>query len=463
VRDSNVDLSRRSLLVAASASLFRPHFGASAQSKRIGSALVIGSGVSGLAAATRLKEAGVDVTIVEADERAGGRVQTDRSLGLPIDLGASWLIGKNPLYQLLLDQQTELSSPSNFESVDLFTANGSKVSTADAFSATIRMQYIDSLVRRWNKHQRADLSVAKVLDRFGAVDGSHGIQGDAVDYFMNLALTLNYAADADKLSARQYETYETQYGSEERFVPEGMSQAVDMLCRGLTICMNSEVHRIDVTAAGVSVWAGSQMFSADVCIVTVPLAVLKRRQIRFLPPLPEVLERSIDAHGVGSFFKLAMRFKAAFWNVEQEFVGSLGDAQSFGKGEHATFVNLSKVVGAPVLVMFLGSPLADRFERQSLKESTEFAMSRLRAIFGKRIAAPIGVTRSNWTTSRYSGGAYSFYAVGSTPQSIEEFHQVRQGRLTFAGEHTSVSNFGTVHGAYNSGIAAAERLLHTKR
>ena len=61
--------------------------------------LIVGAGVSGLAAARELQRAGYAVTILEARERIGGRVWTDRRFATPIDLGASWLHGGpgNPL------------------------------------------------------------------------------------------------------------------------------------------------------------------------------------------------------------------------------------------------------------------------------------------------------------------------------------------------------------------------------
>ena len=52
--------------------------------------IVIGSGISGLAAARSLSEASFNVIVLESRDRIGGRIHTDYSFGCPVDMGASW-------------------------------------------------------------------------------------------------------------------------------------------------------------------------------------------------------------------------------------------------------------------------------------------------------------------------------------------------------------------------------------
>src|SRR3990167_1028706 len=61
--------------------------------------IVIGAGVSGLAAASTLHKKNLNILVLEARNRMGGRVYTDHSFGLPLDLGASWLhsLSINPM------------------------------------------------------------------------------------------------------------------------------------------------------------------------------------------------------------------------------------------------------------------------------------------------------------------------------------------------------------------------------
>jgi monoamine oxidase len=56
---------------------------------------VIGAGIAGLAAAKYFKDRGVEVVVIEAQGKVGGRLCTDRSLGIAFDEGASWIHGPN--------------------------------------------------------------------------------------------------------------------------------------------------------------------------------------------------------------------------------------------------------------------------------------------------------------------------------------------------------------------------------
>ena len=61
--------------------------------------VVVGAGIAGLAAASRLRRAGIPCVVLEARDRVGGRLHTVDLAGVPVDLGGSWIhhpIG-NPL------------------------------------------------------------------------------------------------------------------------------------------------------------------------------------------------------------------------------------------------------------------------------------------------------------------------------------------------------------------------------
>lgn len=95
--------------------------------------IIIGAGISGLAAATALLQTNRNIVILEAQNRVGGRILTDRSLGVPLDLGASWIHGskRNPISTLAakfdiktLPSNTESLSPKRYDSLYLHDCGG---------------------------------------------------------------------------------------------------------------------------------------------------------------------------------------------------------------------------------------------------------------------------------------------------------------------------------------------------
>ena len=87
--------------------------------------IIIGAGIAGLSAAKILKNKGLSVLILEARGRIGGRIWTDKSLGFPVDLGASWIhgINKNPIKQLA-DQFHIKTVPTNYNASQVYHPNG---------------------------------------------------------------------------------------------------------------------------------------------------------------------------------------------------------------------------------------------------------------------------------------------------------------------------------------------------
>lgn len=88
------------LLAWASLATALPGQAAARPGRRVERVIVVGAGIAGLTAARALSRCGVDVVVVEARDRIGGRVHTADVGGYPVDLGASWVHGaeqENPV------------------------------------------------------------------------------------------------------------------------------------------------------------------------------------------------------------------------------------------------------------------------------------------------------------------------------------------------------------------------------
>ena len=91
-------------------------------------AIVIGAGISGLAAATTLKNSGFNVTVLEASDRYGGRIETVDFDGYMADFGASWIHGihGNPLYSLS-NSNSIVTKPTFYDPSYIFDIDGEEV------------------------------------------------------------------------------------------------------------------------------------------------------------------------------------------------------------------------------------------------------------------------------------------------------------------------------------------------
>ena len=270
---------------------------------------VIGAGMSGLAAARMLAGAGVEVVVFEARDRIGGRVWTDRSLGLPLDLGASWIHGTqgNPLTGL---------------------ADG--------------------------------LGVARVATDDGGVirgaDGREIADGDAPDWLAEAEIQLSFGADADRINFGAYRMQDD-YGGPEVVMPGGYDGLLPALQGDYRLHLSTPVARVDWSAgqAAVVPQAGPAE-GFDAVIVTVPLGVLQRRAIAFAPDLPEEKWAAIDRLGMGLLDKLYLAYDEVFWDADATWLVTPESGEA--PGAFAFWLNLQALFGVPVLAGFNGGSTA---------------------------------------------------------------------------------------------------------
>jgi monoamine oxidase len=128
-------------------------------------------------------------------------------------------------------------------------------------------------------------------------------------------------------------------------------------------------------------------------------------------------------------------------------------------GHWVEWLSLARPAQQPVLLGFNAADFGREIEAWSDDEIVADAMRTLRVIFGRRIPDPDGSRITRWASDPFAGGSYSFNALGSTPDMRDELARSIAGRLHLAGEATHREHFGTVHGAYLSGLRAAQDVL----
>ncbi|CAA7391166.1 unnamed protein product [Spirodela intermedia] len=440
--------------------------------KTLPSVIVIGGGISGIAAARALQNSAFKVILLESRNRLGGRVHTDYSFGCPVDMGASWKVhflstlqlhgvcNENSLAPLIRYLGLRLYRTSGDNSIlydhdldccALFDVDGLQVPQQLVVEVGETFKRILKETENVRNERNEDMSIHQamsiVLERHPNLR-QEGLAYEVLQWYI-CRMEAWFAADADAISLKNWDQELVLSGGHGLMV-QGYHPLIQALSKDLDIRLNCRVRRIVRRCNQVLLTVeGGEIFVADAVIITVPLGVLKANSIRFEPELPEWKRSAISDIGVGNENKIALRFSTVFWpNVE--FLGVVAPTS------HACgyFLNLHKASGHPVLVFMAAGTLAGDMEKLSDDEAAHFAMLHLKKMFADA-ADPVQYLVSRWGSDPDSLGCYSCDLVGK-PEGLYERYRAPVENLFFAGEAASVDHSGSVHGAYSAGVFAAE-------
>lgn len=409
--------------------------------------VVVGAGISGLAAAKKLKEKGFSVIVLEAQDKVGGRLRSNRSLGIAFDEGASWIHGidGNPITSLA--QQAGMIS---FETIDENRKSydiGGIVRKANEYDAAEDELY--SILETMMNKGTASESFEAVFNRLYPTKAN-----DRLWKFLLSSYVTFDTGDLNKLSSLLYNEGE-EFGGIEKIASNGYDTIAHFLARDLNIHLNQRVSFIDYSEPKIKVTHNSTVTEADFVLVTVPLGVLKAGSIRFLPSLSDTKQNAIQKLGMNCVNKFLLRWDTAFWDDVQYIFYTPEVKDKFNY-----FVNVKKVhPNTNALMTFAYADYARQTESMTDPQITDEIMSHLRDIYGSSIPNPSNMLRTKWQTNENSFGAYSYTAVGSELKHFDDIAEQINDKVFFAGEHTEADYFSTVHGAYLSGIREADKII----
>ncbi|KAK6245657.1 hypothetical protein SCA6_008747 [Theobroma cacao] len=439
--------------------------------------VIVGAGLAGLVAARQLVSMGFKVVVLEGRSRPGGRVKTRKIKGDGVvaaaDLGGSVLTGINGNPLGVLARQMGLPLHKVRDICPLYLPDGKAVD-ADVDSR-IEVSF-NKLLDRVCKLRHAMIEEVKSVDvPLGtALEAFRSVYKVAEDSQERMLLNWHLAnleyANASLMSnlSMAYWDQDDPYemGGDHCFIPGGNERFVRALAGDLPIFYGRTVQSIRYGIDGVRVYAGGQEFRGDMALCTVPLGVLKKGSIEFVPELPQRKKDAIQRLGYGLLNKVAMLFPYNFWGGEIDTFGHLTEDSSM-RGEFFLFYSYSSVSGGPLLVALVAGDAAIKFEMMSPVESVKRVLNILRGIFhpkGIVIPDPVQAVCTRWGKDCFTYGSYSYVAIGSSGDDYDILAEsVGDGRVFFAGEATNKQYPATMHGAFLSGMREAAHILRVAR
>jgi len=402
---------------------------------------IVGGGAAGIAAGRRLREAGIDCLVIEARPRLGGRAFTvvDAS-GFALDLGCGWLhsADRNPWSKVAEAQG---------RSIDKTPPPWTRPALPVGFSPADQRAFHDALERFF-----ADVEAiaAGEPDRAAAAALTPGGRWNAM---INGVGTYISGAELDRVSARDFVNYDDD-GVNWR-VRDGYGAMIAAAGADLPLALDCPVQRIDHSGRRLRIETAKGVVAAERAIVTLPSTVLAENERLFAPALPEKTQAARDLP-LGLADKLFLSLEGA-----EEFEA---DTRLFGATDRTAMASYHlRPFGRPQIEVYFGGRFAAELEARGEAAFTDFAASDLSNLLGSAFARRIKpICMHRWAADPFARGSYS-YAVPGKADCRATLAAPLEGRLFFAGEACSHGYFSTAHGAWFTGVAAAEQAIEAQQ
>ncbi|MDX2286000.1 MAG: NAD(P)/FAD-dependent oxidoreductase [Bacteroidia bacterium] len=411
------------------------------------SVCIIGAGAAGLHAAWLLRSKGLDVSILEASGRIGGRIWTDHAFAdFPVEGGAEEIHGTRSVWHAWARRSGARLVPDTLE--DWYELDG-RLLTARQAGRHPAVRAARAFVREAVRELRPEQPVEAFAAAAGLPPAAYPLA--------NAWLGNEYGTDNARLSLRGIAEQEQLWRCGDESVMLADKGFLDLLLERLPVQELVQLHQpvCEIGLEPDAVWIrteSGQLHRASRAVCTVPLGVLRAGLIRFAPDLPPDKQAAIRQIGFGPGIKLMLRFRERFWPEPMASLLASGLvpeywAASAGRGQ------------TPVLTAFAMGAAAERISAAG----AGIVLEDLDRIFGAGTASSRleAAWLQDWGAMPYIRGAYSYPAAGGGLAAREALARPMAGRLFFAGEATSPGHQATVHGALESGYRAAEEVLRS--
>lgn len=392
---------------------------------------IVGAGAAGIAAARRCLAAGVQVVLLEARSRVGGRAVTVALRGHPVDLGAHWLhCGPiNPLVRLGAERGEPLRRAPLASHLFVRGRGGPRDALDRAFARADR-----ALTQAVKAPQ--DRPAASALPPLGR--------------WAEPIATVHGLVSGRPLGEVSVQDFPSMEYADNRFIAGGLGAYVARLAAGLPVRLATAVRGIDWSGPDVTLETGAGTLRTRAAIVTVPPLVLQQGNVRFTPALPPGTRSAIEGFLAGTYEHVVLHWPNAPFRGADRLATLTGT-------RHRPPGMLTRIDGTPFHYFELDQPTA--LAHPGPHRAARFARTVLAEHFGARAIGDLSMARvTDWRSDPYSRGSWSVVPPGLF--AIRDALKAPVGeRLWFTGEALSRAQWGTVGGAWAEGERAADEAI----
>lgn len=437
---------------------------------------VVGAGLAGLSAARQLVDAGRDVVVLEARERVGGRVCTERLAdGTVIDHGGQWLGPGQHRIARLAEEVGNPTFPTYADGDEVLCLGGRtyRFSGDPPLNPAVLLDLAQAQTRFDRLAVRVPLDAPWRADRAQELDSqtfdtwirrnaltrgareifrvySEGVfASDPADFSLLHALFYTHSGNGFAVLAG------TRDGAQQdRFANGAQANAEGLAALlGDRVRLAQPVRRIDRRDEAVAVLTDDLLVSARDAIVAVPPPLAAR--IRYEPALPPARDQLLQRLPMGAVIKCHAIYDRPFWRDD----GLTGQATSDEPPVKVVF-DSSPPDGTPgILLAFVEGAHARALSGADPKERRDAVLGALATLFGPAARTPVEYLERDWTAEEWTRGCYAaLFTPGTWTQHGPALREP-VGRIHWAGTETATVWCGYMDGAIQSGERAAQEIL----
>jgi monoamine oxidase len=400
---------------------------------------IIGAGAAGLGAAHALKDAGLDVILLEARKRVGGRGYTVQAApDVVFDLGCGWLHSANKNSFVAIAERLD------FE-INRELPPWRERAFGKAFPQEQRAAFIGAMDDFFTRlHEAAKGGVDHPADRYLEPGNRWNPMIDAISTYIN-------GCELDQVSILDLDAYEDTNINWR--VRRGYGALMAAYGAALPVVFDCNVTLIDHSAKRLRLETSQGTLMADKVIVTVPTNLIADEAIRFSPPLPA----KVDA---AAGLPLGLADKVTLLLANPEALPIEGNLRGVTMRTEMGTYHI-RPFGQPCIEGFFGGRYAQALEDAGDGAIAAASIDEIVSFLGNDFRSKLTPLReSRWAHDPFARGSYSHALPGHAGDRAILAAPV-DGRLFFAGEATSRDFFTTAHGARDSGERAAREVLAT--